>query len=297
MSTELTRHSAAIEPQTSETAATLAMLMHAAKDPNVKPENLERYLAMHRELLADQRKEAFNQAMNRLQPRLPRIKKNGRIEIVDKATGNVKQSTPFARYEDIDRAIRPLLQEEGFSISFNTEERATAGVGIIVHAKLSHNGGHSETSTMSVPLDSSGSKNNIQGMGSSLSYGKRYLVCAMLNIITEGEDTDGHQVTGPIDEREVNALVDLQKQARMDAVSESAFLKYMKVKSLSDIPRKSYPEAVNALHAKIRKLREIDNLPDLAEWPDSPTAPMYRINGVLFRYDEKKGNYVEAKNA
>jgi hypothetical protein len=42
-----------------------------------------------------------------------------------------------------------------------------------------------------VALDSSGGKNNIQGMGSSFSYGKRYTTTALLNIVTEGEDDDG----------------------------------------------------------------------------------------------------------
>ena len=45
---------------------------------------------------------AFNQAMARLQPRLPRVKKNGSIDF-----GGGKPAMKFARWEDIDTAIRP----------------------------------------------------------------------------------------------------------------------------------------------------------------------------------------------
>lgn len=281
----------------SETAVTLQVLMQAARDPNVKPENLERYLAMHKELLADQRKEEFNAAMGRLQPRLPRIKKNGRIEIVDKQTGQVKQSTPFARYEDLDRVIRPLLFEEGFTgFSFTTEERTVAGGGIVVHGKLSHKCGHSEVSSMPVPLDTSGSKNNIQGMGSSLSYGKRYLVCAMLNIITEGEDTDGHQVTGPIGEREVNMLIDLMKQAGMDPAAEAKFKTHMKVKALSDILLRDYPQAVYLLQAKVNQQKKAAagppaDLPDHKDWPDNPSGDWFKVAGKVYRWNEDAGSF------
>lgn len=291
----------------SETSATLQVLLHAARDPNVKPENLEKFLAMHRELLADQRKEQFNAAMSRLQPRLPRIKKGGKIEIVDKITGQVKQSTPFARYEDIDRAIRPLLQEEGFSISFNTEERT--GGGLIVHARLAHAAGHSETSSMPLPIDTSGSKNNIQGMGSALSYGKRYLVCAMLNIVAEGEDNDGnHENLGPIEEREVNLLLDMIKLAADPVVAESKFAAYMKVKSISDIRQCDYPKAYNFLRDKIRAKAARDaeaaqqptdgppaNLADLKRWPEDPRDEWYRVGGRVYHRKPDSVDYEEWK--
>jgi hypothetical protein len=45
---------------------------------------------------------------------------------------------------------------------------------------------------MTLPLDTSGSKNNVQAVGSSTSYGKRYTATLLLNIRTKGEDDDGH---------------------------------------------------------------------------------------------------------
>ncbi len=48
---------------------------------------------------------------------------------------------------------------------------------------------------MICPLDQSGSKNAIQGAGSSVAYGKRYTLCAILNIVTNGDDRNGAAVT------------------------------------------------------------------------------------------------------
>jgi len=45
---------------------------------------------------------------------------------------------------------------------------------------------------MTLPLDNSGSKNAVQAVGSSVSYGKRYVMAALLNITTRGEDDDGN---------------------------------------------------------------------------------------------------------
>jgi hypothetical protein len=44
---------------------------------------------------------------------------------------------------------------------------------------------------MILPHDSTGSKNAVQAVGSSTSYGKRYTACALLNITSRGEDDDG----------------------------------------------------------------------------------------------------------
>ena len=73
------------------------------------------------------------------------------------------------------------------SFRVNTVER-----GIEVTGVLMHRGGHREETTMLLPADTSGSKNAVQAFGSSTSYGKRYVLCALLNITTRGEDDDGN---------------------------------------------------------------------------------------------------------
>lgn len=51
---------------------------------------------------------------------------------------------------------------------------------------------------MLLPADVSGNKNAVQAFGSSTSYGKRYVLCALLNITTRGQDDNGHGAAPPI---------------------------------------------------------------------------------------------------
>ncbi len=43
--------------------------------------------------------------------------RKGRIRIENKA-GEVTQNTPYAKWEDIDKVVRPILSEHGFALSF-----------------------------------------------------------------------------------------------------------------------------------------------------------------------------------
>lgn len=228
---------------------TLEIFQALARDPNVEPTRIAQLMELHERAERREAEKMFIAALNRLQPRLPRVQKKGRIAFESKRTGD-SQNTPYALFEDIDAAVRPLLHAEGFSISFGTSPLEKGG--IVITATLSHAAGHSRTESMPLPFDTSGSKNSIQAVGSTLSYGKRYLVCAMLNIITEGEDDDGAGV-GFIDERQTNSIIDMFAACEMSPESQSKFLKLMKAESVSEIHKKDYGEAMTMLQAKLRQ--------------------------------------------
>jgi len=223
-----------------------------ARDPNVDPVRIQQLMELQERAEARQAEKEFIAAMNRLQPKLPRITKQGKIAFESQRTGQ-SQNTPYARFEDIDAKIRPLLHDEGFSISFGTA--ALEKGGILITATLSHAAGHSRTESMPLPFDTSGSKNSIQAVGSTMAYGKRYLICAMLNIITVGEDDDGNAVSF-IDQQQLNSIMDLIIASEMDETSQAAFRKLMNVERIEDIRKSNYPKAMSALHAKFKKWRQ-----------------------------------------
>lgn len=169
------------------------LIMRAVQDPACDPVKMAQLLELSRQVRADDAKAAFTAALVQLKPLLPIIDRRGRIVIYEKGKEkvpeNMTQSTPYALWEDIDAAITPLLAEHGFVLTF----RCGAGRDgrITVTGVLSHSAGHSEETTMELPLDTSGSKNNVQAVGSSTSYGKRYTATLLLNIRTIGEDDDG----------------------------------------------------------------------------------------------------------
>ena len=223
----------------------LEVIARAAADPRVDVTKIEALLRMQMQVSEKQAELAFSQAMARLQPIMPRITKYGAIIV-----GGVTRST-YAKIEDIDAAIRPLYSAEGFSISWNTEP-STAGTTVL--GKLRHNQGHSEAYRITLANDTSGSKNATQGSGSTFQYGKRYLLCAMFNIITIDEDDDaaGESVK-PITEEQVRTIEDHQQAANMNPASKTKFLEYMEVSALSEITKGNFDKAINALKVKARK--------------------------------------------
>jgi len=176
----------ALPAASNETTALMSMIERVCLDPNADITKLEKMLDMQERVLNRNAEQAFAADFAAMQSELPRIARNGTIEI--KKDGRLIQSTPFAKLEDINDGVRPTLQKYGFGVSFTIDQASAL---ITVTAKLLHRLGHSEKTSISLPIDTSGSKNNVQGNGSTVSYGKRYSLCALLNIST-GDDTDGN---------------------------------------------------------------------------------------------------------
>lgn len=179
----------------------LAVIARAAADPSVNVDKMQALLKMQQEIEDRDARKAFTVAFAALQKKLPSIKRDGRIEIREKdqrtgsrENGRVQQSTPYATFNGIMKAIKKPLDDCGFALSFATAPSADGR--IIVRGILAHEEGFERTTDFPLPADTSGSKNNVQGWGSALAYGKRYCTIALCNLVShapEDADTDGHQ--------------------------------------------------------------------------------------------------------
>jgi hypothetical protein len=219
----------------------LSVVARAAADPNVDIDKLERLLEMQERVLARNARTAYYSALAEMQPNLPVVDEHGGIK---DRNGNI-QST-YALWEDVNEAIRPILAEYGFALSFKVRrtdnEITTTGI-------LSHREGHSEETELALPSDTSGSKNAVQAVGSSSSYGKRYTAYALLNITTKGEDDNGQKGGGPepVDNVRAKLLLDLADAVGAD---KAKFCKHLKIPSLKELPANKYDEAVRLLKEK-----------------------------------------------
>lgn len=237
----------------SETAAFVSMIERAARDPNVDVDKLERLLAIQERVIERNAKAAYQADFAEMKPKLPVIDRRGRIEIREKdakggRTGPITQSTAFARWEDIDEAITPILHDHGFSLTFRTD--AAADGRIIVTAVLAHKNGHEErTSIPPLPFDTSGSKNNVQAVGSSLSYGKRYAATLLLNIRTKGEDDDGAKggAVETLSDAQISTINSLLTETKSNIDS---FLALAESESVSDITVAKFDVLVKLLESK-----------------------------------------------
>lgn len=176
----------------------MQVIAEAAADPRCDVAKMQALLDMQRQVEERDAEKAFTAAFIELQADLPAIKRDGKIEVRRKdargeRTGDVQQATPYATFNSIMRTVGPLLVKHRFTLSFSTEPNEAAGR-LLVKGLLTHSAGASRSTVFPLPIEDSGSKNNVQGWGSSLSYGKRYCTIALLNIVSESpedQDTDG----------------------------------------------------------------------------------------------------------
>jgi hypothetical protein len=165
----------------------LSLVARMATDPNVDVDKLERLIAMHERALDRRAKEAYAAAYVAMQGELPHIDKRGHVRYNSSKAGTVDYR--HTKLEDIQSAVRPVLRKHGFALRFEQDfsERGQ----VKVKAILSHEAGHSESTTFVGPSDPSGSKNDIQALGSGQKYAMRYATVAILAIEERGADDDG----------------------------------------------------------------------------------------------------------
>jgi hypothetical protein len=172
---------ALVERQEAEPeAGGLALVIERlAANPSVDVAKLEKIIDLQERVVAHQAKAAFDAAFVQMRPNIPVILERARTD-----------KTTYAPLEDIIEAVAPILSHFGFSLSFETAwpgDQVIEVIGILTHQQ-----GHERRSRFQAKADKSGSKNEIQALGSTVSYGKRYTTNDLLSIVTRGQDTDGY---------------------------------------------------------------------------------------------------------
>ena len=235
----------------SPAAAVMSIIAQAATDPRVDPAKMRELLDLRREIMKDEAAVEARKAFARVCRAMPRITKYGAIDF-----GKGQKPIPYAKWEDIVDAIKSVYEAENFSLRFDTSPRD--GGGLIVTARLEHDNGHVITSEFPVPLDTSGGKQNIQGMGSAGSYGQRYATKNLFNLVFENDpvDDDG-KLAGdpPIGDERVAQISALVEETGSDPM---AFLQWVfgdeRMHSYAEIPTSKFAMTLNALLSKKRRM-------------------------------------------
>lgn len=224
----------------------LEVIAQAVTDPRMDVEKMRALFELQRDIQRENAKIEFMAALARLQAKLPAINKDGRIMVAG------LERSRYAKLEDIDVVIRPLLAEEGFSLVFDEEEAGEHGIRFVM--TLCHQAGHCEAKRLTVPVDKApvGSKGPIrtaiQDAGSTVSYARRYLIKMHLNLIEKLEDNDGQGAEAFISEEQIREI----ETAIHDTKSNrESFLKLIAgVPRLEDIQVRDLPRIWNALNTK-----------------------------------------------
>lgn len=218
---------APIEQVATPQSEMVAFLERAVKDPSIDVSKLKALIEIQVDI-EDRRKEAeFQTAMVAISNAIPQVGKNGRVDLKDKG------SYSFARWPDMDRVLRPLMAEHGIRLSFTTHQRE--GGGGIVIATATHNNGKSTSAEVPLPLDAGPGRNNLQAMGSTISYGKRYGAEMLFNIVRVDapEEDDGMSFgADAISHEQFSELLSMMPDA---GTTEENFADYLQIPDLGSL--------------------------------------------------------------
>lgn len=164
----------------------LGVIARLASAPDFDTAKLEKLIELHERTQANTARAAFFSAFADMQAEIPAIHRRGRGD----------KGTRYALNEDIQKALRPILHKHGFMLTFATKFGDKT---VTVTGKLAHKSGHVETAEFTSAADVSGSKNAIQALGSTQSYGQRYTTVALCNITGTDDvvDDDGKSAGKP----------------------------------------------------------------------------------------------------
>ena len=162
-------------------------LIAKAIEQGTPVEALERLLAMRKDLLEEQARSAYYEALGAFQSECPIIQKTKHVR--DRG-GSVRYS--YATMEDIAKQVAPILQKNGLSYTLNGKQ--SDGF-YTAYCTISHKLGYSaEPSEFSVPIDKEAFMNDSQKSGSARTFANRYAFCNALGIMTGDQDDDGNSM-------------------------------------------------------------------------------------------------------
>lgn len=224
-------------------------MLGAAISQGAGVEVLEKLMGLQERHERNLARRAFDAAMAAAAAEMPTISKNRTVDFT-----SAKGRTNY-RHEDLGEIVStvdPILAAHGLFKRFRI---LSEGNTVTVTCIVSHRDGWSEENTLSAGRDQSGNKNDIQAIGSAVTYLQRYTLKASLGLAASNDD-DG-QSTGngnghgeKITPEQVSWLNTLADEVGAD---KQKFAQYMKAKDIPDIAASQFDRAVAALNAKRAK--------------------------------------------
>lgn len=219
---------AKVETQAPAQAITPAQMLQTAVEQGADLEKLEKLMDLQDRWEANNAKKAFVVAMSAFRKECPTIEKTRK-----------GHNTKYAGLAEAIDQIKALLAECGLSHSWQTNQN---DAGVTVTCTVTHVDGHSESTTLTAGPDSSGSKNSIQAIGSTVSYLQRYTLFAILGLASQEMDNDGNpdtpadvqeQIANAADLKELHGIFQAAWKSHPKARKELTLLKDQRKKELS----------------------------------------------------------------
>ncbi|EJF82924.1 ERF family protein [Candidatus Bartonella washoeensis] len=216
----------------------MELILEKALENDVDMDRLKRLLELREKEIERQERQNFVRDLSAMQTEYKSIEQNA----INTHTKSIY--TTLDKYID---AIKEPLAKHHFALFSRIKEQGSDSV--TVEMTLKHISGNEISTEGTFPFDATGSKNNIQAVGSTLTYARRYLLGMLLNVARKEDDTDGITLLSGVTPEQMNKIRELIEQTQAD---ESKLLSFIGVKKFTDM---SYKQAQTALFSLKKKQR------------------------------------------
>jgi hypothetical protein len=230
-------------------AGSITELLFMAVEKGTPVAELKELVALHEHMSKRQAHQEFSQAMATFQAECRAIKRSSTAKVTTK-TGGTYEFT-YAELDEIARTINPILAKYGLSYSWDSKVERES---LTCICTVRHINGHSETSSLTLPIENPSAMNPQQKVGAALTFAQRRTLSAALGLTTtdaspDTKDADPTPITDDQATHVEDLLAELTKgkPPEKGASIRARFLKHMSAPSIAAIRATDYERAVSAL--------------------------------------------------
>jgi len=239
------RHPAVVESASAiPVSSTPADLLAIAVSQNADMAKLEKLMELQEKWEKNEARKAYARAMAKFKSNPPEILKTKHVSYQNSKNQTVEWD--HAVLGEIAAAIIKGMSPCGLYHRWNMEQPDANTVKTT--CIITHELGHSESTSMQGPPDISGGKDTLKAVASTNTLLQRLTLLALTGLAAKGMDNENPpDVVAYITEEEQADLEALMSEVNADVPK---FLKYFGISDLSELPANKYKTAVKALEAK-----------------------------------------------
>jgi hypothetical protein len=161
------------------------------------------------------------------------LKLQSEIGTLQKNAINPHFKSRYISLENLVEAVQPLLTKHG--LIWHCYPSHYDGSPVLVYTLTHAESGESMGAEMSLLLD----KQNAQGLGSAITYARRYALCAVLNIVADADD-DGNKATENA-QAQTREAKDFASQLRASGIKANEIKMWLKTEGVAEEDLESMP--------------------------------------------------------
>ena len=220
-----------------------ALVERAVSDPTFDAEKLKVLLEVKMKWDAEESRRQFDEAFEHFKRTAPEILKTKKV-----VAGQMEYT--HAELDKITPIITDALAAVGITHHWRTVPDPTTKA-VTVTCVLKGFGHTEEAATIAAAPDTSGSKNSVQAIGSTVTYLQRYTLLSACGLAAKGTDNDG-KTEGMDSNAIADYCIQMKDSAHMEELKKAFGEAYSKAKRLGD--KTSMQEFVKVYEARKREL-------------------------------------------